>query len=419
MNFIKNVFKLFLSLLLAAGLLGTCLSFAGNRILQENELGSVINDSEVGKQIMNYEYLPEDVEEKDFYSSLYDAIPVQISLVTNISMEDAELCHREAFEQVREKHNELAAQYSSEQLAKDLGEAYTKAAVDHGIIRHGDLVYFNGSNQEIEFLLRKTMIRKYEAALDELKDNGSFCALTVDQKYPFAYVLQTGKEAAETQNGLYRFVEDRIDEIYRTGLLKFLSRLKGNDAEAEELSYEQFEQDMRTGIYDYLHSQNISTDQIEDKWCNKTLNSSIKNTIYPEFESCLPTYERTIGSLAPFLQKGLGMLLNNVSTYILAGVSALLLILLFLVGKKGSLPFLGIVLLLSGGILFVIRFFSEKPADLLTQAVASSGNKISILIPAFVRYFAQIVSGLGIWLAGAGFIFFLLSLLFGRSRKEV
>ena len=418
MKIIKNIFKLILSILLTVGLLGTCASFAVNRILQESELDSVIRDSSVGKQIMNYEYLPEDIEEKEFYSDLYEAMPVQVALVANISMENAELCHKEAFERVKEKHNELFAQYSGNQLAEDLGEAYTQAAVDRGIITPGDLVYFMGSNHEVESLVKETMIKKYEEILAVLKDEGAFCALNIDQENTFTYVLQNGKEAAQTQNGIYHSVEDRINEIYRFELLNYLGQLKGKDTESVGLTYEQFEEDMRNGVYDYLRSQNISTELIEDKWCNKELNRSIKNAIYPAFTPYLPSYEGTMDSLTPIMQKGLGLLLSNVTTYILAGISLLLLILLFLVGKGGSLSFAGIALLLSGGLLFASRFFSEKLTDTLMQAVTSSGNKISILIPVFVKHLARSVSSLGIWIAGAGFILFLLSLLFGRKKES-
>ena len=411
-----------LSILLVAALLCTSLFHAATQLFQKDNVTSLLNGISTGEKILQYEHLPEDVDQYNVYKKLADEVPLQVALVVGISEKDAQICQNGAFAYLESRQLGSQAYMNFDPIAKELGIGYTQTAVADNIINPNEIVtYMNVLRERVrikkEPLLLETITTKYETILNDLKNSGFFCSLNIDQKNPFAYLLQTGRDANVTQNGLYHVMENKVSEIFDEQLLNYLDRLKGDSETSATIAQQTLNEMLLKEVYAYIHDAGFSDENLNLDKTNATLISGITNYISPKLFDCLPSYEDTVSSIPSAALSLLGTALQGKLTYIGIGICAVLGLLILLAGKKIALPFLGIALLLTGGASFFSKSLATKLTDTLTGTMTDAGNPLTFLIPDFVSSFLQRFSSLGIYLGGAGLLLLVLSIVFRKKTK--
>jgi hypothetical protein len=419
MKFIRTILKLIMSILLACIIICACATFFAARMLQKEEVSSLIREASVGKQIMNYADL-EDSDDRDVYTRLREEIPVQVVLTANLSGDDAKICHEGALSSLEEMQIHTFAFSDMKTAIEALTEGYLDSGIDQGVIVPGRTIYYTTmygrTRSRMDDLVRETVGIKYRDIMNKLADEDFFCSLDIDQKNTFAYLISTGKDKAEIQNGLYRQLEERYETIYSDAFNSYLERFR-NNTETETLSSENFEADIMEAVYGYLATKGISLEYLNTEKSDRVLLQSIQKDIWPSLSSFLPSYESTSKALPAIALTALKMFLNNTVTYILAGIAALLGLILLLAGKKRAIGFLGFSFLLSGAALYLSRMLPARYADALTQRLIDSGNKIYVVVPAFFKAFTERLNVPSIVLAAAGLVLIILSLLINRKKE--
>ncbi len=423
MKLSKIIGTLFLSLLLAVSILCAGLLFNASQIFQRDDLASLVKEIRTGEKILEYEYLPEDVETVGIYDGLKQVIEPQVALAVNVSGDDAVICHNGAFAYVESLQDEKYAYTSLNLVAEDFGKGYTQTAVADNIISpNKTMTYKNVKNERVwtkmEPLLLETITTKYRSVLDVLRMQGYFCSLDIDQLDTFAYLLRTGKESATIRNGLYHTIENKIGEIFDEHFLNYIDCLKDEGQTYETIAQQTLNETLLKEVYAYIHDQGFSDEKMDIDKANATLLRSISSHIAPKLYSCLPSYTDTVSGVSPTVLSLLRKTLNGNLTYICLTVAGTILLLMLLIGKKAVLPFAGITLLLSGASAFLSKSYSLKLTDYLTKVMAESGNDLSFLVPDLVNVFLNRFSTLGIYAAIAGAVLLLLGIVSGRKKAE-
>jgi hypothetical protein len=423
MKLSKIIGTLFLSLLLAVSILCAGLLFNASQIFQRDDLASLVKEIRTGEKILEYEYLPEDVETVGIYDGLKQVIEPQVALAVNVSGDDAVICHNGAFAYVESLQDEKYAYTSLNPVAEDFGRGYTQTAVADNIISpNKTMTYKNVKNERVwtkmEPLLLETITTKYRSVLDVLRMQGYFCSLDIDQLDTFAYLMRTGKESATIRNGLYHAIENKIGEIFDEHFLNYIDCLKDEGQTYETIAQQTLNETLLKEVYAYIHDQGFSDEKMDIDKANATLLRSISSHIAPKLYSCLPSYEDTVSGVFPTVLSLLRKALNGSLTYICLAVAGAILLLMLLIGKKAALPFAGIALLLSGAAAFLSKSYSLKLTDYLMKVMTESGNGLSFLVPDLVNVFLNRFSTLGIYAAIAGAVLLLLGIVSGRKKAE-
>ncbi len=423
MKLSKIIGTLFLSVLLAVSVLCAGLLFNASQIFQRDDLASLVKEIRTGEKILEYEYLPEDVETVGIYDGLKQVIEPQVALAVNVSGDDAVICHNGAFAYVESLQDEKYAYTSLNPVAEDFGRGYTQTAVTDNIISpNKTMTYKNVKNERVwtkmEPLLLETITTKYRSVLDVLRMQGYFCSLDIDQLDTFAYLMRTGKESATIRNGLYHAIENKIGEIFDEHFLNYIDCLKDEGQTYETIAQQTLNETLLKEVYAYIHDQGFSDEKMDIDKANATLLRSISSHIAPKLYSCLPSYEDTVSGVFPTVLSLLRKVLNGSLTYICLAVAGAILLLMLLIGKKAALPFAGIALLLSGAAAFLSKSYSLKLTDYLTKVMTESGNDLSFLVPDLVNVFLNRFSTLGIYAAIAGAVLLLLGIVSGRKKAE-
>ena len=410
-----------LSLLLIVGLLCTGVFFAASQLFQKENVTSLLNGVSTGEKILQYEHLPEDTEQSNIYDRLAREVPLQVALVVGISEKDAEICQNGAFAYLKSRQLDKQAYTTFDSIAEELGIGYTQTAVADNIINPNEIVtYMNVLRERVrikkEPLLLETITTKYKTVLDQLKNDGFFCSLDIDQKNPFAYLMLTGRDADVMKNGLYQVMENKVGEIFNERLLNYIDRLKGDSQADATIAQQTLNETLLKEVYAYIHDSGYSEEKLNLDKANATLISSITNYISPKLFDCLPSYDDTVSSVPSIALSLIRTTLQGKLTYIGIGVCAVLALLILLAGKKIALVFLSLALLLSGGASFFSKTYSLKVSDFLMNAMNGSGNPLSFLVPDFVASFMNRFSTLGIYLGAAGLVLLIASIIF-RSKR--
>ncbi len=413
----------FLSVLLAVSVLCVGLLFNASQIFQKENLSSLVKEIRSGEKILEYEYLPEDVETVDIYDGLKEAIEPQVALAVNVSGDNAVICHNGAFAYVESLQDEKYAYTSLNPLGEDFGVGYTQTAVADSIINPNKaMTYKNIKNERVwtkmEPLLLETITTKYKSVLDVLRMQNYFCSLDIDQLDTFAYLLRTGKEAAVLKNGLYHTIENKIGEIFDEHLLNYIECLKDENQTYATIAQQTLNETLLNEVHAYIHDQGFSDEKMDIDKANATLLRSITSHIAPKLYSCLPSYKDTVSGISPAILSLIRKALNGNLPYICLAVAGVLLLMMLLVGRRTALSFAGIALLLAGAAAFLSKSYSLKLTDYLTKVMTESGNNLSFLIPDFVSVFLNRFSTLGIYAAIAGAVLLLLGIVFGRKKAE-
>ncbi|MBQ6334689.1 MAG: hypothetical protein IJI46_06450 [Erysipelotrichaceae bacterium] len=421
MKALKIIINTLLSLLLIAALLCAVLSFTTSRLFARDQLSSLIDKLPAGEKILQYEHLPQEEKESDFYDVLADTIPVQVALAVNISSDNAKTCQEGAFAYVKEKQDEKYVYSDLNDLADDLCDAYVETAIKEKIINPKEyFTYMNVNRERVRTtkgaLLEETMRQKYRTVIGELKDQDFFCSLDIDNQNTFAYVLKEGSSAAKMQNGLYELLEKQADDKFNEAFMNYISCLAGENKEDIAIEKESYIKEVSDSVYSYLEDQGLSLNLLDKEKADKVISQSAKDYLYPKLSAYLPSYANTLSSVPAPLLSLLKLALNGKLFYITAGICAVLALLIILIGKKTSLPFIGLSLLLSGAFIFFSKTQNTKAADNLTTLVQNANNPLSFIVEDLVNAFMTAFSSSGIYLAIAGLIFLVLAFLF-RNKK--
>lgn len=420
MKLIKNILCLILSLLLALSiLLSTCV-YGINEVLKKEKLQEVLKSSSIGENLLGYEYLDEDVEEEDFLTAFYNYIPVQPILFLNISLDKADTCHNAAFEYVKDKIDSNHAYTNLDKLAEDLSTGYYEAAVNNKYINPNEYIsYTDILNNRVrkpkgEFL-KETMNTKFTNILQELIDEEYICCLDIDQETPFSYLLRTGKSSNTIRNGLYKHMEDTVNNICATQVSNFIDSLIQNNNSYKALEKNEVLNLVIDSINEYLDQNNITRDKIEDNYAFKKIESSNNSFIYPKINSFLPSYQETLNQLNQEDLTILKLLTNNTLLYVGIGVSILLGIIILAINKFKGLPFIGFSCILSGAILFLSKIFVPGVLDKYLTDLSYLGDALAMIIPNCILALIDMISKFGIYAFVAGIIISIISIPFTRK----
>ena len=421
MKTIKLIFQTLLSLLLIVGLVCSILLFSTSDFFKKEKLSSTLSDIYCADKILQLEYLSEDIEENDFYKKLSEAMPVQVALVVDVSGDNAKTCQDGAFEYIKENNVDKYAYNLLDALAESMGEGYTQTAIDKNIINPKQYVsYLNVQSERVtdtkENLLKETIVQKYKTELYKLVGEGCFCNLNVDQKTSFLYVLRSGKQGAQTQNRLYKLVENETEKLFDEHILNYFERLKGNNTEMNVVDSDEYTDLIKSSTYKFVEDEGLSLEFVNKEMADRILETGIRNGLYPKFEISLPSYEDTVSSLPEVAVSLISKLLNNKFTYVALGVSMFLIILIVLVGKKTSLYFLSFSLFISGLLVFVSKFYSSKLSDNVVSAMMNSKGTTYVLVRDLINRFMTGFSNYGIYLEITGLILLVLSVLLNRKK---
>lgn len=421
MKTIKISIQILLSLLLIPCIICSCLLFNASAFFQKDNISGILSELSSGNRILRYEYLSEDKDEDDFYAKLAETIPVQVALVVDISSENARICQEGAFEHIKELDLQSFVYNSLDMLANELANGYTQTAIDKKIINPNAYIsYLNVHHERVtdtkKNLLMDTMYQKYRTILIGLDDENYFCALNADGRNTFLYILSSGRKAAETQNEVYRLIEEKTDAFYDEHLLNFFEKLRGNDTDHELIKSEEYVNCIEETIFNYLEGLGLSFEFADKEIVHRKLEPGIRNDLYQRFVDSLPLYEDTIAlTPAPILSL-INRLFDASLSYIGIGVCLLIILLIVSIDKKLSLYFIGASIFISGLIIMFGRSFSSTIVERLISTAGQAGNALSIIVPDLAERFLNGFSTYGIYFLIAGVLLFVLSIFVNRKK---
>ncbi len=422
MKAFKTILSFILSLFLMLSLFLTTVLFSLPGVLQKDSLIKIIDGSDVGKQILAYEYPKEESQTIDFFEALNQAIPVQGSSMMNIFGDKAKICQDGAIEYIKKRGFLSHAYTDLKELADGLSRGYVSKAVEEGYIDPDRSVTYMTQigrvSEPQEDFLRSSTLDKYQKSVEELQEDGFFSALDIDQKQPFAYILYKGKQAETIQNGLYEKIEGLCDEILSQQYSSLIDALTGKQNEFKGLNEKDFSSKMLQLIKTYLADQGIDELYLDTEKVESIIRTSIHEQIYPKLYPNLPSYDNTISQLTDSGTKLLGMLNNNTLMYFGIGLSIVFALLLMWISKKDAFFYIGMGALLSGAFVFSTKFGTSGLIMRATSAFKDRFTGISLFLPKLIETFIAAFSQTGIYLIAAGLIFIIVSFFLSRSGKK-
>lgn len=417
----KKIICLLMSLLLSLLIFVTVVFFNASKIFDENKTDLILKESKIGEKLMGYSHQESNEKEIDIYKALAEKIPNQPALAVNISGEHSNLCQKGAFEYAKEKQDEKYGHTSLDNFVSDLATGYVNTAISNGYINPNQyMTYKNVHNERVYVqkgtLLMDTMLIKYRDIINNLIQDDFFCALDIDQKNTLLYILSTGKDAIDTKDNLYRLVEEKIDGIFVSHIKSFINRLLDADKPYEIIEEASLKDVMKEVLDNYLKSIDIPDEYLDKERYDSTLEKSVHDYIYPRLFDSLPSYESTVSSLPSIVLKEIGLLKNNTLFFIGVTLCVLLILLLLKIGKIKSLLFIGIGAVVSGGMMFSLKYFAANIINIILSSIEGLQTSLNLIIPGFASYLFENISRMGLYILPIGLLMIVVSLLFRKKN---
>ena len=359
MKFLKTLFSLILSILLALCVVLTCFVYKAQEVIKPENIKNVMSNSAIGEKILGYQYLDENIKEEDFYTFLCNNIQEPSALVLDFSLDKAKTCHEAALEYIKDIVDSNCAYTNMNKLAQDLTDGYCKAAVEKGLINPNSNITYRTQKAWLTkkrgVLLDETIRAKYQEYLEKMIADGNICSLDIDQKSSFAYMLRTGKAGATTQNEIYKVIEDQADRVCAEALSNYVNDVVYNTNNYKKPEKNEVITMVSESIFGYFHLNGINDDDVRNGYVERIIKESSESFIYPKIASFLLSYDQTTAQLPDYVSKLLPLLTNRNVLYGLIGVCVLLGVLLILINKKKSLLYIGISLIIAGAALYALK----------------------------------------------------------------
>ena len=422
MNIFKKILCSLIGLILTVAIFITTVFFNASKMLEKDSIESILISSNVGEKLMGYIYLDNNEKEIDIYEALKESIPTQSALALNISSDKAEECQNGAFEYIKEKQSDKYAYITMDTLIDDLSTGYVNTAISKGYINPNQyMTYKNVHNERVYtqkgILLMDTMIPKYKSIINRLADDGFFCTLDLDQKNTLVYLFSTGKQAIDTKNNLYHLIEEKISQIYNSHFMSFFDCLLNGESSYQTIDEASLIDTMNDLVNDYLKTINISDENIDKDRLQRTLNSSVHSYVYPKLDEAIPSYESTIDSIPSIAIKGLGLLKNNTLFFIGLVLCALLIGLLLMIGKKKSIIFIAVAVLISGIVMFISKYFMSQIIEGLLLETENVQTSLNLVAPGFISKFITDLSQSGLYISIIGLLITIASIVLLKKKE--
>ena len=359
MKFLKALFSLILSILLALCVVLTCFVYKAQEAIKPENIKEIMSNSAIGEKILGYQYLDENVKEEDFYTFLCNNIQEPSALVLDFSLDKAKTCHEAALEYVKDMIDSNCAYTNMNKLAQDLTDGYCKAAAEKGLINPNSNITYRTQKgwltKKRGVLLDETIRAKYQEYLEKMIADGNICSLDIDQKTNFGYMLRTGKASVTIQNEIYKAIEDQTDRVCAEALSNFVNDVVHNTNNYKKPEKNEVITMVSESIFGYFKLNGIDGDDLRNGYVERMIKESSETFVYPKISSFLPSKEQTTAQLPDYVSKLLPLLINRNVLYGLIGVCVLLGVLLILINKKKSLLYIGISLIIAGAALYVLK----------------------------------------------------------------
>ena len=419
MKFLKALFSLILSLLLAVFIVLTCFVYKVQESIKPENMQKLLLDCSIGEKLLGYEYLDENVEEIDFYTFICNNIQEPSALVLDFSLDKEKICHEAALEYVKDRIDSNIAFTNLNKLAQDLTDGYCNAAVEKGLINPNSNITYRTQKAWLTkkrgVLLNETIYAKYLEYLQKMADEGNICSLDIDQKNTIGYLLRTGKASVTTKNLLHKDIEDQTNRVCANALHDFVNDIIYKTNSYEGISKNSTNALVSEVVYGFFHLNDINDDDVRNGYVTRIIEESSESFVYPKIVAFLPSAENKSIQLPEYVSIILGLLTNTNLLYVLIGISAFLALLLLLINGGKSLLYIGMSMIIAGAVLYLLN----NHINLLDNYLYSSIEVTDIYKTIIDKAIYDIMDNqkIAIILAGAGILMFIASFLF-KTKKQ-